>query len=85
MSKCRACGNESILDGSHRAGTQLMKNLPKEMSEIDTHKKDNKEEESKGDGKVDSDDEKDKKKKKKKDEEVSEEEPITIDSEEIGK
>lgn len=36
MSKCRACGNENILDGSHRAGTQLMKNLPKDMSEIDS-------------------------------------------------
>lgn len=40
MSKCRACGNENILDGSHRAGTQLMKNLPKDMSEIDSQKKD---------------------------------------------
>lgn len=85
MSKCRACGNENILDGSHRAGTQLMKNLPKDMSEIDSHKNDNKEENKGDDNKVDSDDEKDKKKKKKKDEEVSEEEPITIDSEEIGK
>ncbi len=36
MSKCRACGNENTLDDMHRAGAQLMKNLPKDMSEIDT-------------------------------------------------
>ena len=39
MSKCRACGTENMLDDTHRAGTQLMKNLPKDMSEIDTSKK----------------------------------------------
>ena len=39
MSKCRACGTENTLDDTHRAGTQLMKNLPKDMSEIDTSKK----------------------------------------------
>lgn len=33
--KCRACGNDQILDSTHRAGAQLMKNLPKNMSEID--------------------------------------------------
>jgi hypothetical protein len=85
MSKCRACGNENILDGSHRAGTQLMKNLPKDMSEIDSNKKDTNKEEEKKEDKVDSDDDKKEKKKKKKAEEQSEEEPITIDSEEIGK
>lgn len=87
MSKCRACGNENILDGSHRAGTQLMKNLPKEMSEIDLQKKDAKEE-SKGEvSKEDSDEGEDKKKKKKKkvEDELVEEEPIEIDSEETGK
>ena len=40
MSKCRACGNENQLDDMHRAGTQLMKNLPKDMSEIEQPKKD---------------------------------------------
>lgn len=39
MAKCRACGNESTLDSSHRAGAQLMKHLPKDMSEIDGDKK----------------------------------------------
>lgn len=34
MAKCRACGTENKLDDTHRAGTQLMKNLPKDMSEI---------------------------------------------------
>lgn len=33
-SKCRACGNDQQLDHMHRAGTQLMKQLPKNMSEI---------------------------------------------------
>lgn len=83
MSKCRACGNENILDGSHRAGTQLMKNLPKDMSEIDSQKKDGKEESKDESG--DEADKKDKKKKKKAENEVVEEEPISIDSEEIGK
>ena len=87
MSKCRACGNEMILDGSHRAGIQLMKQLPKDMSEID--KKDSKEE-SKIEQSKDSGDEGDKKdkKKKKKDEEEEEEfqeEGLSIESEEIGK
>jgi hypothetical protein len=65
MSKCRACGNENMLDGSHRAGTQLMKNLPKDMSEIDQQKKDPKEE-SKGEAaKEESGEEGEKKEKKK--------------------
>jgi len=38
MSKCRACGTEGVLDDAHRAGTTLMKNLPKDMSEIDSKK-----------------------------------------------
>ncbi len=62
-----------------------MKNLPKEMSEIDINKKDTSKEEEKKEDKVESDDDKKEKKKKKKAEEQSEEEPITIDSEEIGK
>lgn len=88
MSKCRACGNENILDGSHRAGTQLMKNLPKDMSEIDSQKKDSKEEVKGEAAKEDSGDDgekKEKKKKKKAEEEPLEEEPIEIDSEETGK
>ena len=88
MSKCRACGNENILDGSHRAGTQLMKNLPKDMSEIDQQKKDSKEETKGEASKEDSGDEaekKDKKKKKKAEDEAVEEEPIELDSEETGK
>lgn len=36
--KCRACGNDQILDSMHRAGIQLMKKLPKNMSEIDAKK-----------------------------------------------
>ena len=89
MSKCRACGNENILDGSHRAGTQLMKNLPKDMSEIDQQKKDPKEE-SKGEAaKEESGEEGEKKEKKKKKkaeaEEPIEDEPIELDSEETGK
>ena len=88
MSKCRACGNENILDGSHRAGTQLMKNLPKDMSEIDSQKMDSKEEVKGEAAKEDSGDDgekKEKKKKKKAEEEPLEEEPIEIDSEETGK
>ena len=54
-----------MLDGSHRAGTQLMKNLPKDMSEIDQQKKDPKEE-SKGEAaKEESGEEGEKKEKKK--------------------
>ena len=33
--KCRACGNDQALDSMHRAGSYLMKQLPKNMSEID--------------------------------------------------
>jgi hypothetical protein len=51
MSKCRACGNESLLDDTHRAGTQLMKNLPKDMSEIDSKKQEDKKTEEAKDGK----------------------------------
>lgn len=92
MSKCRACGNENSLDGSHRAGTQLMKQLPKDMSEIDQGKDGKKAEESKQESsKAESgDDEKKDKKKKKKAEIEEEEEPlqdegVKLDSEEIGK
>lgn len=90
MSKCRACGNESTLDDMHRAGLQLMKNLPKDMSEIDTSKKQSQEdkkttEETKvgkinGDGGKEAEgsgeDEKKEKKKKKKKEAEQEEEPV---------
>ena len=65
-----------------------MKNLPKDMSEIDSQKKDSKKEETKGeDNKAESGDEGEKKKKKKKkaEEEVEEDEPIELDSEETGK
>lgn len=76
MAKCRACGTENQLDDTHRAGTQLMKNLPKDMSEIESKGKaaqeDKKTEETK-DGKpvkdgaeAASDGEDDKKEKKKK-------------------
>lgn len=98
MSKCRACGTENQLDDTHRAGTQLMKNLPKDMSEIDSKKtEDKKTEETKEGGKAeedgsgDEDDKKDKKKKKKattveeEEEQPPEEEGIKLDSEEIGK
>ena len=34
-SKCRACGTVKALDSMHRSGIQLMKQLPKNMSEID--------------------------------------------------
>ncbi len=89
MSKCRACGNENILDGMHRAGTQLMKQLPKEMSEIDNPKDGGKKdedgkaeagkgEESDGDGKKEKKEKKEKKdkKSKKKAEAEEEEEPL---------
>jgi len=91
MSKCRACGNESQLDDAHRAGTQLMKNLPKDMSEIDSKKagaaEEKKAEEAKGDGKAKQDDgeasaeedKKEKKKKKKKDAAPEEEEEPVIE------
>ena len=39
MAKCRACGNEQQLDSMHRAGTQLMKNVPTDMDEIGAGKK----------------------------------------------
>lgn len=35
QSKCRACGTINNLDSTHRSGIQLMKQLPKNMSEID--------------------------------------------------
>ena len=73
MSKCRACGHEMILDGSHRAGIQLMKQLPKDMSEIEVGKKDSKEE-SKVEQSKDSGDDADKKEKKKKKKAEQEEE-----------
>ena len=38
MAKCRACGKENELDSMHRAGSHLMKHVPKDMSEIDTKK-----------------------------------------------
>lgn len=38
MAKCRACGNENQLDSSHRAGSHLIKHVPKDMSEIDGKK-----------------------------------------------
>lgn len=65
-----------------------MKNLPKDMSEIDTKPGVGSKEETKGEAKEDSGDEgekKEKKKKKKAEEELVEEEPISVDSEEIGK
>jgi hypothetical protein len=101
MSKCRACGTENMLDDTHRAGTQLMKNLPKDMSEIDSKKQEDKKTEDAKDPKPNAeggkeeegsgdDDMKERKKKKKKDakeeeEPVVEEEGIKLDSEEIGK
>jgi len=101
MSKCRACGTENMLDDTHRAGTQLMKNLPKDMSEIDSKKQEDKKTEDAKDPKPNAeggkeeegsgdDDKKERKKKKKKDAEeeeepVVEEEGIKLDSEEIGK
>ena len=42
MAKCRACGHEFQLDSAHRAGTHLMKQLPKDMSEIDAKKEETK-------------------------------------------
>ena len=47
MCKCRACGTEGQLDDAHRAGTTLMKNLPKDMSEIDTKKEEDSDKEKK--------------------------------------
>lgn len=91
-SKCRACGTIQQLDSTHRAGAQLMKQLPKDMSEIEA--KDTKE------GKAASKEEStpsqessqtaetatdEKKKKKKKEEDVFATEALTIESEEIGK
>jgi hypothetical protein len=73
------------LDSFHKAGIQLIKQLPKDMSEIDVQKKEVKPQEVKSE---DEEDKKDKKKKKKleeKDEEVSQEDGMTINSEEIGK
>ena len=93
MSKCRACGTENMLDDTHRAGTQLMKNLPKDMSEIDSKKQEDKKtteetkevkpnaeggKEEEGSG---DDDKKERKKKKKK--EVEEEEEPVVEEEGI--
>ena len=90
MAKCRACGTESQLDDTHRAGSQLMKNLPKDMSEIKVEDKKAEEDGGKAkdggkdggkdakeeDGEASGEEEKkDKKKKKKKDIE-EEEEPV---------
>ena len=84
MSKCRACGTENMLDDTHRAGTQLMKNLPKDMSEIDSKKQgeDKKTTEEIKDGKSNADGGKDdegsgdedKKERKKKKKNIAEEE-----------
>lgn len=92
MSKCRACGHETQLDDAHRAGTQLMKNLPKDMSEIDSKKagagaaEEKKAEEPKDgkgaaeDGEASAEeDKKEKKKKKKKEAEEEEEIPAQED------
>lgn len=79
MAKCRACGTENQLDDTHRAGTQLMKNLPKDMSEIESKGKGGAQEEKKteegkdgkpikeGEASDGEEDKKEKKKKKKKD------------------
>jgi len=98
MSKCRACGNESQLDDAHRAGTQLMKNLPKDMSEIESKKtggatggaEEKKAEEAKDGGKApkengeaSGDDDKKEKKKKKKKDAAEEEEDQPVDEEGI--
>ena len=80
MCKCRACGTEGQLDDAHRAGTTLMKNLPKDMSEIDTKKPND---DKKGE-EEDSDKEKKPKKAEVADEELKEED-MKLDSEEIGK
>ena len=82
MAKCRACGHEFQLDSTHRAGTHLMKQLPKEMSEIDQKKKEETKIEASEDG--------EKRAKKVEEAEVAEEEDtkapgLQIDSEEIGK
>jgi hypothetical protein len=88
QSKCRACGTINNLDSNHRSGKQLMKQLPKNMSEIDgnaagqageTKTKKKKEEEDE----EDKDDEESKKKAKAEDELI--EEGINLESEEVGK
>ena len=38
MAKCRSCGNDNVLDSTHRAGTHLMKHVPTDMDEIQTKK-----------------------------------------------
>lgn len=94
MAKCRACGHEQQLDSTHRAGTHLMKQLPKEMSEIETKKEEKKVEEQPSEGKAAGDGEAKKEKKAKKSKVVEEQAPEEVeqgstalrpDSEEIGK
>lgn len=92
QSKCRACGTINNLDSTHRSGIQLMKQLPKNMSEIDGSKNDA---ESQGDGKKQKkvkdeeqkiEEEPSKKKKKAEEEQLtSVPEAATIDSEEVCK
>ncbi len=64
---------------------QLIKQLPKDMSEIDVQKKEVKPQEVKIEDEEDKKDRKKKKKLEEKDEEVSQEDGMTINSEEIGK
>jgi hypothetical protein len=88
MSKCRACGNENLLDGSHRAGAQLMKQLPKDMSEIDAKGKEDSKQPEAPSGEAAEEEKKEKKKKTAVEaapEEQAPEEGLKIDSEEIGK
>ena len=64
---------------------QLIKQLPKDMSEIDVQTKQVKPQEVKSEDEEDKKDRKKKKKLEERDEEVSQEDGMTINSEEIGK
>lgn len=92
QSKCRACGTINNLDSVHRSGVLLMKNLPKNMSEIDgqnnteTQQDGKKSKKTKDDEESKIEEEPSKKKKKADDEALtSVTEATTIDSEEVRK
>ena len=74
MAKCRACGHEQQLDTNHKAGAQLLKQLPKYHHDIEKTFSKKPEEEDKG-GDDNSANE----------EPAEVQEQIGLDSEEIGK
>ena len=75
---CRACGKVSTLDSTHKISNHIIRNIPKDMSEIDVKIKVEDDSAKKGKGK--------KGKKSKKDkEEKKEEEELTLENHDKGK